>query len=228
MCHTRFCANPLNLRHQRAIHASALILLICVISVPYTLRINLCHLPLEPLYTYFAYFLAAFTGGEILIFPIILAVKLRASNIFLAMAVAFVGTLSRDWLLFLLFREKGRQLLLKIPRLKTKIGQAREIIDKNNMFVFLGYRFLFGLVIFIVIVLGLSGMSLRKFAAISLIGNTLFIICIGVFGYFYTEIMLEKIIWVHEHKAYYLLGFVILLGLYLLVKKAGELLVKYL
>jgi len=45
--------------------------------------------------TYTAYFILAFAGGEILLFPIILAVKLSGSNIFSAMAVAFAGTLSR-------------------------------------------------------------------------------------------------------------------------------------
>ena len=180
---------------------------------------------METLYTYTAYFIAAFSGGEILIFPIILAVKLKDSNIFTAMVVAFGGTLSRDWLIFLLFREKGRQLLLKIPRFETKVGQLERLVAKNNVFVCLSYRFLFGLVIFFVIVLGLSGMHIRKFAVISLIANLLFITFVGGFGYFYTELMIEKINWVQHHPLFYLMGFAILLTIYLLVKKAGEFLI---
>jgi membrane protein DedA with SNARE-associated domain len=168
---------------------------------------------------YVASYFAALAGGEILILPIIVAIKISSTNFFGAMAAAFAGTLTRDWVVFLLFRKKGRQILIKKQKFKTKILRVEKLLNKHGTNVFCAYRLMFGLVNIVLMVLGISGLSFKKFAVLSLISNFIFIVMVGGFGYFFTELMIETVAWIHQNKIFGFGGFAILILFYLFVKK---------
>ena len=167
---------------------------------------------------YITIFIAAMLGGELLILPIILAAKMGYINLCETILVAFCGMLTKDWLVFLIFRKFGRVILRKHPSIMVKMDKVDRLFLNRSLSILYLYRLMFGLVNIIVITLGISKLALHRFARISLVSNVLLIFFLGSLGYFFTEVMVVVVDWIGEHELSVISGIVFLIFLYLYLR----------
>ena len=77
---------------------------------------------------YFATFIGTFLEGEILLLTSILMWKIEQLNFFGCLTAAFAGAYTRDWVIFLIARNKGKKLLDNRPKLKSKLDRVNSLI----------------------------------------------------------------------------------------------------
>lgn len=120
---------------------------------------------------------------------------------------AFLGTLFGDQLYFYIGRIKGRDLLERRPHWKAKSEKARRLLNRHQVWLIVGFRFLYGLRTVTPFLIGASNVSPMRFLVFNALGAALWSVIIGVLGYLFGG-ALEVI--VGDIKKYELLVFVIL------------------
>jgi len=161
---------------------------------------------------YLASYLGTLIEGEILLLTTALSAKMGYMNFYGAMIFAFLGSYTRDWLTFLLARKSGKSIIEKKPALKAKLAKVSNIMDKNPTLILGTYRLMYGFVTIIVLMAGISGVSLKKFGILSAISNALWVTIIGGLGYFCAEAMIHQIDVLSENKGI-VLGVLATIGL---------------
>lgn len=109
---------------------------------------------------------------------------------------AFIGTLIGDQFYFFIGRKKGYAFLNKRPYLKTKIKKFNTLLEKYNMWVIFGFRFLYGLRTVAPFVIGLSSISAINFLILNIISAAVWAAAIGTLGYYFgrgIEIILDDV-----------------------------------
>ena len=142
---------------------------------------------------YIAAFLGTLIEGDILLLTTALTAKMGYMNFYGAMFLAFLGAYTRDWLTFLLARKSGQKIIDKKPALKKKLDKVSGMMNKNPTLILSTYRLMYGFVIIIVLMAGISGVSMKRFGILSAISNAIWVIIIGGLGYFCAEIMIHQI-----------------------------------
>ena len=150
--------------------------------------------------SYLASYLGTLIEGEILLLTTALSAKMGYMNFYIAMIFAFLGSYTRDWLTFLLARKSGNSIIEKKPALKEKLAKVSDIMGKNPTLILSTYRLMYGFVTIIVLMAGISGVSMRKFGILSAISNALWVTVIGGLGYFCAEAMIHQIDVLSENK----------------------------
>ena len=201
-----------------------------------TLNPDPCHLtpiqlpplnkyPLEELLQtcgYLAAYLGTLIEGELLLLTTALTAKMGYMNFYGAMGMAFLGAYTRDWLTFLLARKSGQAIIDKKPSLKKKLAKVSGLMEKHPTLILIAYRQLYGFVTIIVLMAGISGVSMKKFGILSAISNALWVTIIGGLGYFCAEVMIRNLELVGSYKEY-IIGFLGIAGLlYWFFKKRKE------
>lgn len=120
---------------------------------------------------------------------------------------AFIGTLFGDQLYFYIGRTKGKSAIDKKPNWKTKSEKVFSLLDKHQILLILGFRFLYGLRTVTPFLVGASNFSPSRFLVLNTISAFLWAVIIGTLGYFFGY-TLEMII--GDIKKYELLLFFIL------------------
>jgi membrane protein DedA with SNARE-associated domain len=98
---------------------------------------------------------------------------------------AFGGTLLGDQLYFYIGRAKGRSILEKRRNWKSKSEKVFSLLDKHQVLLILGFRFLYGLRTVTPIVLGASRIAPVRFLILNILGAFTWTIVIGVMGYIF-------------------------------------------
>lgn len=120
---------------------------------------------------------------------------------------AFIGTLFGDQLYYYIGRTKGKSLLEKRPSWKAKSEKVFYLLDKHQILLVLGFRFLYGLRIVTPFLIGATNIAPTRFLILNILGASLWAIVIGIMGYLFGH-ALEIII--GDIKRYELLVFAIL------------------
>lgn len=100
---------------------------------------------------------------------------------------AFLGTLIGDQLYFYIGRFKGRGLLEKRPRWKSRSEKVFRLLHTHQIWLILGFRFLYGLRTITPFIVGSSGISPLRFLLLSTIGALIWSIVIGVLGFLFGQ-----------------------------------------
>lgn len=100
---------------------------------------------------------------------------------------AFLGTLIGDQLYFYIGRFKGRGLLDKRPRWKSRSEKVFRLLYTHQVWFILGFRFLYGLRTVTPFIVGLSGISPLRFLVLNTIGALVWATVIGVLGYLFGQ-----------------------------------------
>lgn len=122
---------------------------------------------------------------------------------------AFLGTLSGDQLYYYIGRIKGKTLLDKRPHWKSKSEKVFSLLDSHQVWLILGFRFLYGLRTVTPFIIGASRISPIRFLFLNILGASTWAIVIGVLGYLFghtLEILIGDI------KRYELLFFAVVAG----------------
>ncbi|MEM6159926.1 DedA family protein [Erwinia sp. P6884] len=97
--------------------------------------------------------------------------------------VALAGGTLGDTLLFLIGRRYGTALLKRFKNHQNQINRANRLIRKRPALLIIGVRFMYGLRIIGPIIIGASGIKLRKFLPLNLLGAALWAIIFVTLGY---------------------------------------------
>ncbi len=122
---------------------------------------------------------------------------------------AFLGTLFGDQLYFDIGRTKGEALLAKRPGWKSKSAKVLSLLENHQVWLILGFRFLYGLRTVTPFLIGASRIAPARFLILNMIGASIWAVLIGTLGYLFgqtLELMIGEI--VH----YELLVFAVLAG----------------
>jgi len=137
-------------------------------------------------YGYHVILLWTFLEGETIV---IIAGALMGAGIldlrpWLIALCAFIGSFSTDQLMFALGKYKGPAMLRYFPRLEKKMGKAKELFKKYDTALILSFRFIYGVRNITPIMLGISGVSHKKFVFLNFIGAGVWAVTFTYGGYF--------------------------------------------
>ncbi len=122
---------------------------------------------------------------------------------------AFLGTLFGDQLYFYIGRTKGQSALEKKPHWKAKSEKVLNLLDKHQIWLILGFRFLYGLRTVTPFLIGMSRILPARFLVLNIVGAALWALVIGTLGYMFGQ-TLEIVI--GDIKQYELLVFAVMAG----------------
>jgi membrane protein DedA with SNARE-associated domain len=109
----------------------------------------------------------------------------------LLILVSFAGSLFADQLLFFIGRHYGPAFIERRPRLKERSQRAFYHLRKHSTLFILSFRFIYGIRTLSPIVIGASGVAIRRFVILNFIAAAIWAIiscCVGyVLGYFFAD-----------------------------------------
>lgn len=136
-------------------------------------------------YGYFAILIGTFLEGE----TILVLGGFAAHRGFLelpwVMVAAFLGSFCGDQLYFFLGRSKGEQLLNKRPAWKAKSARVLSLMDRHQVALILGFRFLYGVRTVTPFLLGSAGIAPARFIVLNMIGASIWAVVVGSLGYLF-------------------------------------------
>ncbi len=144
-------------------------------------------------YGYWAILLGTFLEGETIV--ILAGMLVMADQLsFEGVAVcAFLGTFASDQLMFSLGKYKGTAILARFPKLERKRERVSRLMQKYDLLLILGFRFIYGIRNVTPIVLGLSNICHRRFFVLNLAGALAWAVLFTVAGY-YSGHLIDKIL----------------------------------
>ncbi len=122
---------------------------------------------------------------------------------------AFPGTLAGDQLYFHIGRVKGKGLLEKRRGWKAESEKVFRLLERHQLWLVLGFRFLYGLRTVTPFLIGASSISPSRFLVLNTLGAAAWATVIGTLGYLFGH-TLELII--GDVKRYEVLVIAILAG----------------
>jgi len=136
-------------------------------------------------YGYVALMLGTFLEGE----TILVAAGFLAHQGYLKLSwvivFAFVGTYAGDQLYFFLGRAKGMRLIESKPRWQAKSARVFALLQKHQIPVIVGFRFLYGIRTVTPFIIGASGLSPVRFIIWNFIGAGAWAVVVGTLGYLF-------------------------------------------
>ena len=97
--------------------------------------------------------------------------------------VAFIGTFLGDQFFFYLGRLKGQGLIARRPHWQVRAERAHRLLQRHQIPLVLGFRFLYGIRSVTPFVIGSSGFSPLRFAILDAIGGLIWANVVGILGY---------------------------------------------
>lgn len=136
-------------------------------------------------YGYGALFLGVILEGEAVLIAASFAAHQGYLNLGWVMAVGFLGSIAGAQIYFFLGRIKGRSFLRKRPVWQARVKKARQMLDRYERQVLLGFRFMFGLRTIIPFSLGLSEIKTDRFLLFNALGALAWTIVVGFLGFLF-------------------------------------------
>lgn len=100
---------------------------------------------------------------------------------------AFLGSFVGDQTWFFLGHWKGREIVQRRATWRRQADRVRALLDRYQLPVILGFRFLYGLRIITPVVIGSSAFSPLRFLVLNAIGAAIWAIVGGLAGYFFGQ-----------------------------------------
>lgn len=122
------------------------------------------------------------------------------------MLIALMITFSSDQFFFWLGRIKGNEFLEKRPNWKPKVEKAEFLLHRNTTWLFLGFRFMYGLRTVMPFVFGMSKFDPKRFAILNFIGSVTWVLIFGMTGYVFGQIVEVIIADVERYELWLILG----------------------
>jgi len=97
---------------------------------------------------------------------------------------AFIGSFASDQVMFSLGKYKGPAILRYFPKLEQKMDKAKALFKKYDTALILSFRFIYGVRNITPIMLGISGVSHKKFFFLNFIGAAVWAATFTYGGFF--------------------------------------------
>ena len=163
-------------------------------------------------YGYWALFLGTILEGE----TIMLLAGFAASQGHLSLPwvclVGFLGAVTGDQFFFYLGRWKGKEYLANHPAWAPYVCRVRHLMDRYDMWILIGFRFLYGLRTSAPAVFGALGVRASRFSIGNTIGGVAWAAVMGAIGFLFGKalIVLMEDVRSYEHLV---IGGIALIGL---------------
>ena len=95
-------------------------------------------------------------------------------------------------------------------------------MEKNPTLLLGGYRLIYGFVTIIVLLAGMSNVSMKKFGIMAAISNLLWVVVVGSLSYFCADLLMENIDWAKQNSGYIIGGLALIGILYWFFVKRKE------
>ena len=134
-------------------------------------------------YGYLAVFLGSLIEGESVILTAGVLAQKGYLSLWGVMLVAFMGTLLADQLLFHLGRAHGNRLLARWPSLEAKASRALSLLGRYNTLYILSFRFIYGIRVISPVIIGMSGVTFKRFSILNVIAAFIWSVLSCLAGY---------------------------------------------
>jgi len=152
--------------------------------------------PLVSTYGYAAIGIGTFLEGETILMLGGFAAHCGYLDLPWVILWAFLGTLCGDQLFYYIGRIKGKSLLEKRPQWQARAERVFLLLDRHEVWLILGFRFLYGLRTGTPILFGASRISPARFLILNVLGAFIWAMVIGTAGYLFgsaLEIIIDDI-----------------------------------
>ncbi|PWB76383.1 MAG: DedA family protein [Holophagae bacterium] len=136
-------------------------------------------------YGYLAILVGTFLEGETILVIAGFAAHRGYLGLPQVIAAACAGTVAGDQLFFYLGRSRSQWLLRRRPSWKVPIERVRRMLDRHQLAVVLGFRFLYGVRTVTPFAIGMSGFPPLRFLILNLVGAATWAAVIGSLGYLF-------------------------------------------
>ena len=138
-------------------------------------------------YGYGAVLLASMLEGEMVQVSAGVAARAGLLQWHLALLAGTVGVFLATQAWFVGGRLAGSRILQRRPELEPKVERARELLDRYGAWLFVGYRFLYGLRTVVPMAIGMSGVSPARFVVIDAVCWLLWFTVLSSAGFYFGE-----------------------------------------
>jgi membrane protein DedA with SNARE-associated domain len=148
-------------------------------------------------YGYWALLVGTFLEGETILVIGGFVAYLGYLKLSLVMLIAFIGSFSGDQFYFFIGRLKGPSLLVKYPKLDSRVDKINRAIERYHDLIMLGFRFIYGMRIMTPFVMGLNPkIRTGRFVFLNAIGAVIWSVAISTGGYLFgtaIEVLMKDI-----------------------------------
>ena len=141
----------------------------------------------------------------------------------LVLLISFVGTLTADQTLFYVGRHYGPGLLKRKPQWQERVDKIFTLLHRHNFMFILTFRFIYGIRTLSPLVIGASGVSVKRFTVLNLIAAVLWtlISCTGGYalGYFFGDAIEDLIDKVIGYQKILIISVIIIVILAILIRR---------
>jgi membrane protein DedA with SNARE-associated domain len=134
-------------------------------------------------YGYLVLFIGTFAEGETILVMAAFLAHRGYLELPWVILTAFLGTLAGDQLFYYVGYLKGLPFLSRRPRWEPKYSRALALFNQYQIWIILGFRFLYGLRTITPFVIGLSKVPPLRFLFLNAVGAFLWASIVGFFGY---------------------------------------------
>lgn len=161
-------------------------------------------------YGYLAVFVGSLAEGESMLLLGGFAAHRGYLELPWVIATAFAAGVISDQLYFQFGRRHGARILMRRPKLRTRIETALRLIEQRGTLIVLGMRFMWGLRIALPMAIGMSGMNARRYFRLDLLAAAIWSMLFASVGYVGTHFAAKWIEELHKHEKYIVAGLMLL------------------
>ena len=136
-------------------------------------------------YGYIAVFIGTFLEGEIFLIVVGIFIKLKLLNPALSLIFAILGAFVHEILYFFVGKWKGKKFLEENRYTQKNFQKAKELLNKYGVYSIFLIRFLYGMRMVPMMLMGASGIGVAKFTVFNLISLLVWAIVYLALGYFF-------------------------------------------
>lgn len=170
-----------------------------------------------------AVFMGMMMEGELALITASIAVYEDYLSFPIVIVVALIATQLTDWFHFYIGRFAAENYLHKRPLLSRKLKKVNKWILRYPILVLFGYRFMYGFRTLLPVAIGLSSVSMARFAFFSLLSAIAWVGCYSFLGFYFGEIFQHFFSQYKGLEAYVLLGVIAIVSILFLSRIAYRL-----
>ena len=136
-------------------------------------------------YGYAAILIGTFFEGETILVIAGFLAHQGYLKLYGAIVAAFIGAMFGDQLYFYIGRWKGRDFIASRPRLNRHSQRVERLLHKHQIWLILGFRFVYGMRTVTPFILGASKVNAGLFFMLNAIGALIWAMAIGSAGFYF-------------------------------------------
>lgn len=139
---------------------------------------------------YIAVFLGSLVEGESIIFLAGLAVQQGHLALHKIIIISFLGTLVADQTLYFIGHYYGNAVINRFPSLKPRAERAFSLLKRYDNIFILSFRFIYGIRIISPIIIGASGITIKRFMVLNFVAAVIWSVTSCVAAYYLAHLLL--------------------------------------